>query len=105
MRDYRECSRFRRKWAFQPDRNQTVELFVASYVTSLEISMNKNAVVDVLSRAGEMGTVEVAAYVASMLEGLRQLTGTRRTRDIAFLDDLLATAEEEAKNLTTRIYN
>ncbi len=69
--------------------------------------MNKNAGFDVLRRASEddMGTVEVAGYVASMLAGLRQLTGSPSHRDIAFLDSLLATAEEEAKNLATRIYN
>lgn len=52
----------------------------------------------------DLGTSEVATYVASMLAGLRELTG-RPSKDLALLDYLLATAEGEAENLSTRIYN
>jgi len=42
---------------------------------------------------------EIAAYIKDMSEALRQLT--RRGRDLAFLDYLLAMVSEEAKHVAS----
>lgn len=52
-----------------------------------------------------MDTPEVASYVASMIQGLRLLTGRKSSADMAFLDYLLETAEDEASNLASRSFN
>jgi hypothetical protein len=49
-------------------------------------------------------TMATATYAADMLKGLRQLTRVGR-KDLAFLDYLIAMAEEEAACLATNVYH
>jgi hypothetical protein len=49
-------------------------------------------------------TRATASYAADMLKGLRQLTRVGQ-KDLAFLDYLLAMAEEEAACLAANVYH
>jgi hypothetical protein len=55
--------------------------------------------------SGANGTVELAAYVGELLRGVRQLTRHAGQKDLAFLDYLLAMAEEESGCLTANVYH
>ncbi len=46
---------------------------------------------------------ETAGYLLDLVRGLRQLTG--QTKDLQFLDYLLAVAEEEAQQVSSRQYH
>jgi hypothetical protein len=50
-------------------------------------------------------TVELAAYVGELLRGVRQLTRQAGQKDLAFLDYLLAMAEEESGCLAANVYH
>lgn len=50
-------------------------------------------------------TTDVASYVADMVKGLRELTGEAGARELAFLDYLLAMAEDEATKLGSNVYH
>lgn len=49
-------------------------------------------------------TVELAAYVGELLRGVRQLTRQAGQKELAFLDYLLAMAEEESGCLAANVY-
>lgn len=51
------------------------------------------------------GTIEIAGYVADTLKGIRRLTKRTGSRDLAFLDYLLALAEQEAESLASNVYH
>jgi hypothetical protein len=51
------------------------------------------------------GTVEIAGYVADSLKGIRRLTKRTGRKDVAFLDYLLALAEQEADSLASNVYH
>jgi hypothetical protein len=51
------------------------------------------------------GTVEIAGYVADTVKGIRRLTKRTGRRDLAFLDYLLALAEQEAEGLASNVYH
>lgn len=57
------------------------------------------------ARAGSGSTLEVANYVLEAAKGLRNVTRLAGRRDLAFLDYLLAMAEDEATNLAARAYH
>ena len=50
-------------------------------------------------------TIDVASYIASIIKGIRGLTRRPTHKDLNFLDQLLAIAEEEASILASRIYH
>jgi hypothetical protein len=50
-------------------------------------------------------TVELAIYVGELLKGVRQLTRQAGRKDLAFLDYLLAMAEEESGCLAAHVYH
>jgi len=50
-------------------------------------------------------TVELATYVGELLKGVRQLTRQTGQKDLAFLDYLLAMAEEESGCLAANVYH
>jgi hypothetical protein len=50
-------------------------------------------------------TVELAAYVGELLRGVRQLTRQAGQKELAFLDYLLAMAEEESGCLAANVYH
>jgi len=50
-------------------------------------------------------TIELATYVGELLKGVRQLTRQAEQKDLAFLDYLLAMAEEESGCLAANIYH
>ncbi len=54
---------------------------------------------------GANRTVELATYVGELLRGMRQLTRQTEQTDLAFLDYLLAMAEEESGCLAANIYH
>ena len=54
---------------------------------------------------GTNRTVELAIYVGELLKGVRQLTRQTEQKDLAFLDYLLAMAEEESGCLAANIYH
>ena len=61
-----------------------------------------------LRREGVEGTnktVEIALYVADMIRGMRQMTKQSEQKDLAFLDYLLATVQDEALTLSSRVYH
>lgn len=51
------------------------------------------------------GTVEIAGYVSDTVKGIRRLTKRTGSRDLAFLDYLLALAEQEAESLASNVYH
>jgi hypothetical protein len=53
---------------------------------------------------GTNKTVELATYVGELLKGMRQLT-RQGQKDLAFLDYLLAMAEEESGCLAANVYH
>ena len=55
--------------------------------------------------AGTNKTVELATYVGELLKGVRQLTRQAGQKDFAFLDYLLAMAEEESGCLAANVYH
>ena len=55
--------------------------------------------------SGANPTVELAAYVGELLKGVRQLTRQSGQKDLAFLDYLLAMAEEESGCLAANVYH
>jgi hypothetical protein len=54
---------------------------------------------------GANRTIELATYVGELLKGVRQLTRQAEQKDLAFLDYLLAMAEEESGCLAANIYH
>lgn len=60
---------------------------------------------DQAARSGTGSTLEVANYVLETAKGLRNVTRLAGRRDLAFLDYLLAMAEDEATNLAARAYH
>jgi hypothetical protein len=50
-------------------------------------------------------TVELATYVGELLKGVRQLTRQAGQKDLAFLEYLLAMAEEESGCLAANVYH
>lgn len=52
-----------------------------------------------------IGTVDIASYVATMIQGLRQLTGQQSYQDLELLDRMLETAGEEAVKVAARSLN
>ena len=54
---------------------------------------------------GTTRTVELAAYVGELLKSVRQLTRQAGQKDLAFLDYLLAMAEEESGCLAAHVYH
>jgi hypothetical protein len=59
----------------------------------------------VKERATPPGTPEIAGYVTDSLKGIRRLTKRTGRKDIAFLDYLLALAEQEADSLASNVYH
>jgi hypothetical protein len=55
--------------------------------------------------AGANPTGELATYVGELLKGVRQLTRQAGQKDLAFLDYLLAMAEEESGCLAANVYH
>ena len=55
--------------------------------------------------AGANPTIELATYVGELLRGVRQLTRQSGHKDLAFLDYLLAMAEEESGCLAANVYH
>jgi hypothetical protein len=58
-----------------------------------------------LRRDPKPGTRDVATYALSLVRGLRQLTRQADSKDLEFLNYLLAIAEDEAANLSSRVYH
>jgi len=54
---------------------------------------------------GTNKTVELATYVGELLKGVRQLTRQAGQKDLAFLEYLLAMAEEESGCLAANVYH
>ena len=50
-------------------------------------------------------TVDIASYAVALIKGVRKLTKQPRQKDLTFLDNLLAMAEEEAAHLSSHIYH
>ena len=50
-------------------------------------------------------TTDVSSYIADMIKGLRELTRKPDGREMAFLDYLLAMAEDEACKLGSNVYH
>lgn len=50
-------------------------------------------------------TVEVATYVGELVKSVRQITRVAGQKDLAFLDYLLAMAEEESGCLAANVYH
>jgi hypothetical protein len=50
-------------------------------------------------------TIELATYVGELLKGVRQLTRQAGQKDLAFLEYLLAMAEEESGCLAANVYH
>ena len=57
------------------------------------------------SATGANRTIELATYVGELLKGVRQLTRQTGQKDLAFLDYLLAMAEEESGCLAANVYH
>ena len=54
---------------------------------------------------GTNRTVELATYVGELLKGVRLLTQQAGQKDLAFLEYLLAMAEEESGCLAAHVYH
>jgi hypothetical protein len=55
--------------------------------------------------ASPPGTAEIAGFVADSLKGIRRLTKRTGRKDLAFLDYLLALAEQEADSMASNVYH
>lgn len=52
-----------------------------------------------------MSTVDIASYIATIVQGMRGLTRNSKQKDLQFLDNLLAVVEEEAATLSSNVYH
>ncbi len=52
-----------------------------------------------------LSTADIAAYIADMVSGMRELTKGPGTRELGLLDYLLAVAEDEASKLAVNVYH
>ena len=65
----------------------------------------KVALPDVRAPGDTNKTVEVAAYIGELVRSVRQITRVAGQKDLAFLDYLLAMAEEESGCLAANAYH
>lgn len=67
--------------------------------------LEKKTVSQVAKGTTPPGTPEIAGYVTDSLKGIRRLTKRTGRKDLAFLDYLLALAEQEADSLASNVYH
>lgn len=68
------------------------------------VSHNADSVVAHDGNPSSVPTTDVASYIAEMIHGLRELTDGR-SKDLQFLDYLLALAEDEAETLAAHSFH